>query len=192
MEANPLHWPEGWPRASHPTRSRFDCTFAQARDGIMNEIRLMGGSNVVLSTNIELRRDGLPYANQSQPDDKGVAVYFRYKDQSVVFACDRWNKIEHNLQAIRKTIEAMRGVERWGVTDMLKRAFTGFKALPETGSSDWWAILNVSKDSSKEAIKAQYRALVKKYHPDNQQTGSNDIFRNIHLAYEQGMISANA
>jgi hypothetical protein len=46
------------------------------------------------------------------------------------FACDRWDSVADNVQAIRKTIEALRGIERWGTGDMVQRAFAGFVALP--------------------------------------------------------------
>lgn len=130
VTAYPLYWPKDIPRTYRPGKSGFKCTFAAARDGIIKEIKLMGGTNPIISTNIELKQNGLPYAGQKQPEDKGVAIYFTYKKNQVVLSCDRWDKIESNLHAIRKTIDAMRGIARWGVSDMLERAFTGFKALP--------------------------------------------------------------
>lgn len=186
MEAYPLHWPAGWTRCKYPQHSRFACTFASARDSILHEIHLMGGRNPIISTNNELRRDGLPYANARQPEDKSVAVYFTYKNEQVVFACDKWNKIEHNLQAIRKTIEAMRGVERWGVSDMLKRAFTGFKALPENESvgNGWWEILEVDMLATSAIVKTAYYNKAKKFHPDNQETGDAEKFKQIKAAYD--------
>ena len=75
-EAHPLAWPEGRPRTKRPQRSRFDVGFANARDELFDEIRRLGGSVPVLSTNVELRRDGLPYASRPEPDDSGAAVYF--------------------------------------------------------------------------------------------------------------------
>jgi hypothetical protein len=129
--AFPLQWPSGRPRTEHWRReqAKFDVTFARARDNIVAEIGRLAGRypdpQIVISTNIALRRDGLPLANQRQPDDPGVAVYFLYKKRAVAFACDRWVKIEHNMQAIAKTIEALRGIARWGTGDMLAAAFTG-------------------------------------------------------------------
>jgi hypothetical protein len=52
-------------------------------------------------------------------DDVGVAVYFSYRNQQRCFACDRWNRIQDNMQAISKTIEALRGIERWATGDNL-------------------------------------------------------------------------
>ena len=134
-EAFPLSWPAGRKRTQYRERAKFDTTFARARDNIVREVGLLAGRygpdpQIVISTNIALRRDGLPLASQRQPDDPGVAVYFLYKKRQMSFACDRWEKIEHNMQAIAKTIEALRGIARWGTGDMLEAAFTGFTALP--------------------------------------------------------------
>lgn len=91
---------------------------------------LPGAKNAVVSTNVALRRDGLPLASAKRVDDPGVAVYFLYKGKQTCFACDRWDKVEDNIYAVAKTIDAMRGIARWGTGDMLDAAFNGFTALP--------------------------------------------------------------
>ena len=48
---------------------------ARARDDVLHEIKLMKGSDPIISTNVALRRDGLPSGNQKRVDDCGVAVY---------------------------------------------------------------------------------------------------------------------
>lgn len=130
VEAYPLSWPAGWPRSKYPQSARFDTSFTSARDGLFREIKLLGGTHVVLSSNLSLRRDGIPLAGQRQPSDKGVAVYFYRRGKQMAFACDRWNKIEDNIRAVAKTIEAVRGIDRWGASEMMERAFTAFEALP--------------------------------------------------------------
>ncbi len=79
VDVYPLCWPAGRPRTRYPKRSRFGANFVRARNCLMHEIKLLGGQNVVLSTNIPLRRDGLPLASYRIPINKGVAVYFLYK-----------------------------------------------------------------------------------------------------------------
>lgn len=176
FEAYPLQWPTGRPRTERWRRERakFDVTFARARDNIVAEIGRLAGRypdpNVVISTNIALRRDGLPLANQRQPDDPGVAVYFTYKKRQMSFACDRWEKIEHNMQAIAKTIEALRGIARWGTGDMLEAAFTGFSALPppvqaSTTARTWRDVFGTGV-TSRAALNEVYRRLAGAYHPD--------------------------
>jgi hypothetical protein len=76
----------------------------------------MGGTGVILSTNIPLRNDGLPYANSREPNDPGVAVYFRYQKRDLCFACDAYTSVRENAYAIAKTVEALRGIERWGAS----------------------------------------------------------------------------
>lgn len=149
------------------------------------EIKRLGGKNPIISTNVPLRNDGLPYAKFKKPDDAGVAVYFEYEGEQVVFACDKWQTVEENMQAIRKTIEAIRGLERWGVSDMLKRAFTGFRALPENATVNgtaWWEVLGVSPDCTVASLKEAYRNKAKANHPDN--GGQHTEFVKIQEAYD--------
>jgi hypothetical protein len=163
-DAFPLAWPPGRARITHPARSRFDTSQERAQRSLVEEVRRMGGSRLVISTNVELRRDGLPYANRREPTDKGVAVYFDYKKRPMCFACDRWDRIGDNIYAIAKTIEALRGIERWGSGSMVEQAFTGFVALPSPKSP--YEIIGVPPGASSEEIEAAFRAKAKKLHSD--------------------------
>ncbi len=197
-EKYPLQWPAGYPVTKWPKPSRFGAvSFAKARDAIFNELRLMLSyhekSTIVLSTNIPLRLDGLPYANFRQPENMGVAVYFLYGKEQVVLCCDQWNKIEHNLWAVAKTIESLRGIERWGVSDFIKRSFTGFNTLPPssappTKKREWWVVLGYQQVPGMaiwdwEGVNAQYKSLAKKLHPDA--GGSTIAFQELNEAYQQ-------
>lgn len=184
INAYPLHWPIGWPRAKHPESSRFDTSFAKARDALFSELRMMEAKNIILSTNIPLRQDGIPYAIRRQPDNRGVAVYFKYKGKNMTFACDRWMNVEDNVQAVRKTIEALRGIDRWGASDMIERAFTGFVALSDQSSETWWVVLGVNEDSPQRTVDDAYKKMRVKYHPDKF-NGDHDKFIKIQESYKQ-------
>lgn len=129
----------------------------------MDELRLLGARNVVLSTNVELRRDGLPYANRPEPGDSGAAAYFTHNGKSMCFSCDRWDRVRDNIRAIEKTIAAMRGIERWGTGEMVQAAFSGFEALPPPDQmppapdSAWWVVLGIGQDASLDQIKVAWR-----------------------------------
>lgn len=131
ISAYPLSWPAGWQWTRSPQRARYgDRSLAAARESVMHEVRLLGGSRLVISSNLELRLDGLPRSSQRQPVDRGVAVYFQYKNKPVSFAADKWNTVEDNLWAIRLTLDAIRQIERSGASEMLDRAFQGFDCSP--------------------------------------------------------------
>lgn len=164
----PLAWPEGRPRTPVVARktSRFDVSHNAACANLFAQIRQLGGGRAVISTDMELRRDGLPYANRPFID-KGAAVYFHHKGRRVAFACDRWDRLACNIHAIAKTIEALRGIARWGTGDMLDVAIQGFVALPPPAAGrKWWDVLGVQQAAPIEVIEASYRALAKKAHPD--------------------------
>lgn len=190
IEAYPLCWPAGRKRTGQYNReqARFDMSFARARDEIVRQVQMLVGrytrSDLIISTNIALRRDGLPLAAQRQPDDPGVAIYFTYKKRQMAFACDRWKKVEDNMQAIAKTIDALRGVARWGTGDMMEAAFTGFTALPapgQTSARGWRDVLG--HDVTAPELEARYRALRSQHHPDK--GGSSETFHAVQVAYEQ-------
>jgi hypothetical protein len=185
IEAYPLYWPEDRKRTKYREDSRFKTGFGAARNFLVAEIQRMGGSSVIISSNVPLRNDGLPRANQPEPSDPGVAVYFKYQKKDMVFACDKYRYTRDNVYAIAKTIEAMRGIERWGSSDMMERAFRGFTALPQHASQTWRYHLGFGEEQpvTVTEIDSAFRELVKKHHPDV--GGNADVFQQIVSAREQ-------
>jgi DnaJ-like protein len=168
QSAYPLSWPQHRKRTNYRDSAPFgphsinDCTYALSR-----EISLLGARRFVISTDIELRQDGLPYSNQKAPADPGAAVYFDLKGKPVVMACDKWNKVEHNLWAIVKHIEAIRGTTRWGVGE-LAQAFAGYTALPPPADMrPWYDVLGVKENCTLAEARAAWIEGAKKFHPDS-------------------------
>ena len=162
----PLHWPLHKPRTQKRNTSQFWTTMGKSIATIKAEIERLGGSNLIISTNIPVRRDGLPYANPGCIDDPGVAVYFDYHDQQFCFANDKYDKIECNLQGIAKTIEALRGIARWGTGDMMQAAFTGFQALPAPGQTPKRRWQDVLQATDLPTAERHFRNLARTHHPD--------------------------
>lgn len=165
--AYPLAWPEGQPTTppAKRQRARFKLSFARARDELLRELKLLGVGDwkVVISTNVELRLDGLPYAGRKPTGGPGAAVYYWLNEEPQVIACDCWDRVEDNLRAIGKTIEALRGIARWGSSELMHRAFSGFKALPPSGV-EWRAVLG--NPGTLAEAESQYRTLARAAHPD--------------------------
>lgn len=153
--------------------------------GLARELGLLGARKEILSTNVRLRIDGAPYSNQAQPADPGAAVYFELKGRPVSLACDKWLRVEDNVWAIVKHIEALRGQERWGVGSV-EQAFGGYMQLPapgQTSGSQWWTVLGVPINASVEQVREAYLLLVKKHHPDH--GGEAELFMRVKEAYQQ-------
>ena len=180
-QAYPLHWPAGWPRARHRKTAPFKVTPSQAKREMMNEIARLGTRDVIVSTDQPLNRDGSPTLRRTW-GDPGVAVYFKRKGRAVVLACDQYEQLHDNMRAIGKTIEAMRGIERWGASEMLDRAFTGFEAL--AAPEQWWQVLGLTASATAAEIDRAYREKAKTAHPDA--GGSGAAMSRLNAARDQG------
>lgn len=76
---------------------------------------------------------------------------------------------------------APRAIELFG-EDLIKAFLRQPKRRPQ--ENDPWEILEVSAGASEFIIQAAYRAMARKYHPDNRDTGDAEKFKRIQTAYE--------
>jgi hypothetical protein len=186
VQGYPLAWPDGWPRSKTQKNSPFKTPTDKARKKLLAEVALMGGTNVVLSTNVPLRTDGQMRADR-EPVDAGVAIYFQRDGKGMVFACDTYDSVRENIHALGLTIEALRGIERWGATEMMERAFSGFKQLAaENEGPSWWDTLCVEPHASVDDIERAFKVAARSAHPDSP-GGSHDRMAALNLAREQGL-----
>lgn len=190
-EAFPLQWPEGWPRTPSWKRESdnrfggkvYGLTMGRARDQLIAELQRMGAGSVVISTNVELRLDGLPYSKQKLLDEPGVAVYFMFKKRPMVMAVDRYTSVAGNMRSLTLAIEAMRQLERHGGGTMMERAFTGFAAIaPPDWKKPWREVFGVTPDWRGD-ITALYREKAKNRHPDA--GGSDQLMAELNVAYAE-------
>jgi hypothetical protein len=201
IDAYPLCWPDGWKRTprSEQERGRFGTTGDKFRSlsinegvgRILNELRLMGVSrdDVIISTNVPTRMDGMPRSDQGAPQDPGIAVYWRVMiyspahrvkiEQRRCIAIDRYSTVAGNLGAIAATLEAMRAIGRHGGAEILERSFTGFLALPEKASEPWRDTLLIPNNVTVtiDLVEEHFRYLASKYHPDMPEADSERFLR---------------
>lgn len=196
----PLQWPDGWPRTDNWKRTKpaFFARFAQDRDSVIHQLRkYRRASNIVITSDLPTRGDGLPYANASC-NDPGIAVWWVERGREQVIACDRWQHVTYNLRAIDKTLEALRGIDRWGTSKMVEQAFAGFAALPSGNGSytqppqpakrSWRSVFDVatnlndvlSKEDLLALVRSRHRMQIKTAHPDA--GGSHDVAAELNAA----------
>lgn len=168
-EAYPLAWPAGWPRhkGSQDSDRRFmgpTFTWDRVYRGLKDELRRIGATQIVVSTNQPLRNDGAPYAQQRNISDVGVAVYFTRNDKALVMAQDRFWSIIGNMRSLTISIEGLRQMERHGGAVMMERAFDGFLAIAPPESC--WDVLDIDPKGgvTEDVIKSAFRSMVREHH----------------------------
>jgi len=190
IEAYPLQWPEGWPRTPSYRREsdnrfggRAGVTVGRARDQLMDELRRLGATDIVVSTNVPVKADGLLYADNKRLDDPGIAIYFKFKRKSLVMARDVFVSVAGNLRTLGLAVEAMRQLERHGGSFMFEKAFTSFLAIaPPDWKKPWREVFGIKADWTGD-ITALYREKARIRHPD---AGGNDtLMAELNVAYEE-------
>lgn len=168
--AYPLAWPQGFPRTLTRTTSKLRTSLPGAIGNLQSEMRLFGRdsgkavSSIVVSSNVTLM--------DSRPADPGVACYFIWEGIQCCIAIDRYSKVEENLQAVSKIIEAERVKLRHGGLNIVRAGFRGFASLPPPDKDSgalappWREVLGVPKTAVLADAKAAYFRLMKTAHPD--------------------------
>jgi hypothetical protein len=187
-DAYPLAWPAGWQmiQVGQRKRSQYGLAFTAARARLLKELRQLGATRVVLSTNQPVRGDGLPYARASEPLDAAAAVYWIGRDGAAnVMACSKWMTLRDNVRALGLAVEALRQLERCGASEILERAFIGFRALAsENPPRPWSDVLGVDQArTTLDCAEAKYRLLARSAHPDA--GGSHERMVELNRAWEQ-------
>ena len=155
----PLEWPTGWQRTPSYRRhkSRYSVSLDTAMKDLQTELGKLGASDVLLSTNLETRLDGKPYAGRSEPRDPGVALYWKKNDRQHVMPSDAWETVRENVRALGLAIGAFNLLERTRTGQILERATSGFLALPPP--PDWRVLLGFKPGEvpSLKVLTAAYR-----------------------------------
>lgn len=186
-EAYPLCWPAGWPRTdwSRRGKSRFGGNTYNQISELQRELRLLGAKDVIISSNVPIRQDGLPYSDAAKRryDDPGVAVYFTLKKRPMCMARDSYWTPWENMRSLVLTIEGLRQMERHGGSYMLERAFSGFVAIaPPSWKKPWREVFGVKPEWNGD-ITTLYREKARSRHPDI--GGSDTLMAELNVAYEE-------
>jgi len=193
---------EAWPGTHTPTRRRspFRAGYASTVRHLERELAAVKARNVVVQLALradEIKRDGLPYAN-AKPAHPGVIVSFETPPLGRVingkwtetvpavplsFPCDRFATWQENLRAIALALDALRRVDRYGVTRNAEQ-YRGWAKLPPPGglvtpvamkvddasaflarhTNERWS--HVAIEGSADAFRSAYRFVAQLMHPD--------------------------
>lgn len=170
------NWPNRRPLRSpdERERSRFDSSWSQTLNLLSYEVSRLNASSVVVRLALEdkdIRRDGWPRAS-ARPEHPGVIIEWQSGKRWSRMAADKYDHWQDNARAVALSLEALRGVERWGAVE--GEQYEGLQLeLEDAGSSQSSAQeLLDSYGGLREALKAT--------HPD--QGGDPEEFRRVQEA----------
>lgn len=185
-----------WPGAMKSSRKRatFKATYNATIQQLHRELNHLRASKVVIEVALDerdIRNDGLPRSD-ARPRHPGVILSFSTPAGPLRFPCDTYTVWQDNLRAIALALEALRRVDRYGVTRKGEQ-YTGWKQLPggtvepamdlktaATVLSNWTKFTPGEVYHSLDHYRNAYREAAKLMHPDL--TGGDD--KNFKLLQE--------
>lgn len=200
---------EAWPGELTPWAGRrssaFKAAYADTLDLLDRELYHLAAKRAVLQLALgekDIRNDGLPRA-AARPSHPGVVIAFDSVHGPLQYATDIFLDWQDNLRAIALGLEALRKVERYGITKRGQQ-YTGFRALPAgdskpasmtmeaaaaflaTHSNGLFSaedlMAELATPADKEWTKLSYRVAAKHLHPDR--GGDPEQWHRLVAAYE--------
>lgn len=191
--------------------ARFKAKYSDTLDLLDRELfHISAQSPVIIQTYLDerdIRLDGLPRSDARVPSNPAVIISFKrrvkydpqlkrdiYEDLS--FPCDTFTTWKDNLRAIALALEALRKVDRYGVTKNGEQ-YRGWKALPPQAINDFEDKYQAAKFifqysqmkievnrivAFREDFETAYKQAARKLHPDA--GGSHDAFLKLQRAAE--------
>ena len=171
------HWPHK--KTRNPKRAQFRVTYSRTLELLDRELAKLGVKKAVIQLDLpesKIKIDGTPYST-ARPDFEGVILSFESKYGHLKYATDMFDAWQDNLRAIALGLEALRKVDRYGITKRGEQ-YTGWKALPENVdavNSLYKAAEFISRHSGysagdiacdKDTFEQAYRAAARRLHPD--------------------------
>jgi hypothetical protein len=205
---------ERWPTQAplSISASPFSAPYTKTLDLLDRELHNIHAREIVLQAFFranQIRQDGWPYAD-ARPSHSGVILSFRtHTKGSLSFPCWRYKKFEDNVRAIALSLEALRAVDRYGVTQRAEQ-YAGWKQIEAPlpggfrGKEEAAAFLLTQAEDKPDpdslpviirdpvARKRYYRDAAARLHPDAV-TGDHELFVRLQqaMAILEGKIVAS-
>lgn len=193
-----------WPgkQTSGRDKAPFRAPYSATIDLLDKELFQLSAKDVVIQAYFDardIRNDGWPRSS-ARPSQPGIILSFtrrsiwnavkqRYDVDQFSFPCDTFDSWEDNLRAIALALEALRKIDRYGVTRSGEQ-YKGFAQLPAPSESNG----RMSETEARTFIRTwggmngetvdAYRRAAAILHPDNRQTGNHELFLKLQKAKE--------
>lgn len=189
------HWPG--PRNQGPIRSPFKASYTKTCALLDRELSMLDAEHVVIQADCDtsqIRRDGMLRAD-ARMRGPGVIVSFESRYGPLSYPCDRFSDWQDNLRAIALSLEALRAVDRYGVTRRSEQ-YRGWKAITLRGDDEFNnageaayflarhcpGVTATGIQADVEQARRAYKHAAAENHPDR--GGAADLFNRITSAWE--------
>lgn len=173
--------------------SQFKATWLKTLDLLEHELRHLGAKEIVIQADVTLamiRNDGM-LRGDARPNSPRVILSFESKHGPLSYPCDRFTAMQDNIRAIALGLEALRKVERYGITQRGEQ-YKGWERIagPVAGMApaDAQSLLSAAAGISGTHIKSAemlehvYRMAASRTHPDA--GGNPEAFKKVVQAKE--------
>jgi hypothetical protein len=116
-----------------PRRSRwtFKAPWSDTLSLLDRELFYLGAEALLIQADFreqDIRLDGMPRSGARQPQHPGVKLSFDSDRGPLTYATDSCEFWEHNVRSIALGLEALRAVDRYGITQSGEQ-YVGFRAI---------------------------------------------------------------
>lgn len=170
---------EYWPGKPTPPAARrraaFKASYQKTLDLLEYELKVINAKDILIQVRLELsqiRNDGWPRSSASPTSSEIIVSFLRGKD-IISMPCDRFDDWEDNLHAIALSLEALRKIDRYGVTSNGQQ-YQGFKQIEAPNKEDARAgaeffiaqAAGVRIEDVRADLSTAYRGAAQRLHPD--------------------------
>jgi hypothetical protein len=164
--------------------SQFRAAWSQTVSLLAKELRQLDAEHIVLQlavTERDLRVDGMPRAN-ARLWNPAVILSFDSKYGPLRYATGEYDDWQDNVRAIALSMQALRAVDRYGVSKRGEQ-YTGWRAIPmSTDSAGSLQNAQQAQEYLDREFGGDLRRALFETHPDH--GGDSDEFRRVVRAKE--------
>lgn len=186
---------ERWPLPSKPRKtSQFSASWPSTLDLLETELRYLGAKEIVIQADVTpqmIRNDGM-LRGDARPASPKVILSFESKHGPLSYPCDCFTTMQDNIRAIALALEALRKVDRYGVTARGEQ-YRGWERIGgPVGPSPMSAAQAAGhlfiaagfnpRPLKRDELEDVYRKACSKTHPDA--GGSKEAFQRVQQAKE--------
>ncbi|WP_166344984.1 molecular chaperone DnaJ [Phytoactinopolyspora limicola] len=197
MRFRPITWTgPKTPIEDRRSRHTFKATWGDTLNLLNRELYYLDAERAVIEadfTKRDIRLDGMPRSHARQPVFPGVRLSFESRHGPLSYATDSCEYWQHNIRSIALGLEALRAVDRYGITRSAEqyRGWLAIEAAPGGVASVQDAFRVLSELAGWETppdladpsvVRVVYRIAVQRHHPDR--GGDAASFHRVQAAAE--------